>query len=60
MVGRTKIVDEAVELTYFMRGAIQYHDMFETTYHERQRMNAFIEKHLKNEAAKPANMARNY
>ncbi len=60
MVGRTKIVDEAIELTYFMRGAIQYETMFETTYHERQRMGVFIDKRLKDEGAKPPQMNRVY
>ncbi len=60
MDSRTKIVDEAVELTYFMRGAVQYHDMYETTYHERQRMTKFIEKRLKDEAAKPPTSNRVY
>lgn len=60
MDSRTKIVDEAVELSYFMRGAIQYEDMFDTTYHERQRMGNFIEKRLKDEGAKPPQMNRVY
>lgn len=60
MDSRTKIVDEAVELVYFMRGAVQYPDMFETTYHERQRISTFIEKRLKDEGAKPPSMSRVY
>jgi len=60
MDSRTKIVDEAVELVYFMRGSIQYHDIYETTYHERQRVSAFIEKRLKDEASKPPSMAKVY
>ncbi len=60
MDSRTRIVDEAVELTYWMRGGIQYPDMFETTYHERQRIGKFIEKRLKEEGAKPPTMSRVY
>lgn len=60
MDSRTKIVDEAVELIYFMRGAVQYSDMFETTYHERQRISNFIEKRLKDEGAKPPSISRVY
>jgi len=47
------IVDDVVELTYFMRGAISYEEMMRRTYGERQRVAHFIEKHLKQEAKKP-------
>ena len=57
---RTKIVDEAIELVYFMRGSMQYFDMLETTYHERQRISNFIEKRLKDEGAKPPGMNKVY
>lgn len=60
MDARTSIVDEAVEITYFMRGAIQYLDIYETTYAERQRMNVFIENRLKTEGAKPPGMNKVY
>lgn len=60
MAGRTKLVDEIVQLVYFMRGAIQYHDMYETTYHERQRIGKFIEERLKDEGAKPPQFNRVY
>jgi len=60
MAGRTRLVDEIVNLVYFMRGAIQYHDMYETTYHERQRIAKFIEERLKDEGAKPPTVARVY
>ena len=60
MDARTKIVDEALELTYFMRGAVQYFDMLEFTYAERQRVANFIERRLKDESAKPATVNRVY
>lgn len=60
MDARTKIVDEAIELTYFMRGAVQYFDMLEMTYAERQRFSSFIEKRLKDEGAKPHGISRVY
>lgn len=60
MASRTKMVDEIISLTYFMRGAMQYHDMYETTYHERQRIGKFIEERLKEEGAKPASINRVY
>ncbi len=60
MASRTRLVDEIIQLTYFMRGAIQYHDMYETTYHERQRISKFIEERLKDEGAKPPSANRVY
>jgi hypothetical protein len=60
MDARTRLTDEVIELVYWMRGAIQYHDMWDTTYHERQRISSFIEKRLKDEGAKPPLMARVY
>lgn len=53
-------MDEAIDLVYFMRGSIQYFDMYETTYHERQRMAMFIDKRLKDEGEKPPTMGRVY
>jgi hypothetical protein len=60
MDARTALTDEAIELVYFMRGAVQYFDMWETTYYERQRFSKFIEQRLKDEGAKPASVARVY
>ena len=60
MDARTKIVDEAIELSYFMRGAIQYNEMLDTTYAERQRISTFIEKRLKDEGSKPHGISRVY
>jgi len=41
------------ELTYFMRGAIQYDDMFDMCFLERQKVSEFIEKRLEVEKKKP-------
>lgn len=60
MDSRTAIVDEAIQLTWFMRGSVQLESMYETTYAERQRMNVFIEKRLKDEGAKPPTMNKVY
>lgn len=60
MDARTKLVDEAWELAWFMRGSIQYDDVFNTTYQERQRAYVFIEKRLKDEMAKPPTMTKVY
>lgn len=40
------IVQSCIELSYFMRGAIQYHDMLLTTPGERDMIGDFITKRL--------------
>lgn len=57
---RTRLVDEALELVYFMRGSVQYFDIYEMTYHERQRCANFIERRLKDEGSKPIQINRVY
>jgi len=47
------VVDDVIELTYFMRGAISYEEMLRRTYGERSRIAGFIERRLKQEAKKP-------
>lgn len=47
------IVDNVIELSYFMRGAIPYEEMLRRTYGERERIGSFIEKRLKKESQKP-------
>ena len=51
MINRLKrearaIVHNCIELSYFMRGAIQYHDMLLTTPAEREIFSDFISKRL--------------
>lgn len=46
------LFDEIIALTYFMRGAIQYEDMFNCTFYERRRIEQFIENRLKIEGKK--------
>ena len=41
-----QIIRGVVELVYFMRGAIQYHDMMLMTYVEREIVKDFIESRL--------------
>lgn len=36
------IIREIVELVWYMRGSVQYHDMLNTTVFEREIMNAFL------------------
>lgn len=43
-----------VELTYFMRGSIQYHDMLHMSIPERNAISEFISSHLERELKKPA------
>ena len=50
---RRKIVDTIVQLVYFMRGAVQYNDMFAMTLMEREAIASFIEKRLESEQKKP-------
>lgn len=51
MIGQLKaearsIVHQCVELAYFMRGAIQYHDLLQMSFAEREIVRDFIEKRL--------------
>ena len=41
------IVSNIVELCWYMRGGIQYHDMLMMTYFERQTVQDFISKRMK-------------
>lgn len=47
------IIDDIIELAYFMRGAITYDQMLWRTHGERDRIAAFVEKRLKKEATHP-------
>ena len=47
------IIDEAVYLSYYMRGAITYEQVLLRTPGERQRIEKFIEKRLEKEGKKP-------
>ena len=59
-VGAASIIDDNIQLAYFMRGAISYHDLMEMTYMERQRVSEFINNRLTEEKEKPAHMPRVY
>jgi len=45
-IDTTAIVDEVIELSYFMRGSIGYEEMMRRTPGERQRISSFVEKRL--------------
>ena len=44
------LLDEIISIAYFMRGAIQYDDLWFRTPVERQKMSDFIEKRLELES----------
>ena len=45
----THIINNIIEICYFMRGSIQYETMFELTFFERQCIEEFIRKRLEQE-----------
>lgn len=51
-VGKKNIIDHTITLVYFMRGAIQYHDMLNTTFYERSRIDDFVNERLEFEFKK--------
>lgn len=46
------IISNCIELTYFMRGAIQYDDMMALTPKERKLVAAFLDKRMEIEGKK--------
>jgi hypothetical protein len=49
---RTRIIKSIVQLVYFMRGSIQYNDMMNMSFVEREIISNFIEERLENESKK--------
>lgn len=49
---RDKILDSAISLVYFMRGAIQYETMFKLAFVERRAIEVFLENRLEHERKK--------
>jgi hypothetical protein len=47
------LIQGIIQLVYFMRGSIQYHDMFELTPAERDLMDNFLAKRLEAEGKNP-------
>lgn len=47
---RKRILQDIVQLVYFMRGAVQYKDMYEMTLVEREAVGDFIRSRLEVEA----------
>lgn len=46
------LIDSAVALAWYMRGSLQYHDAYDLTPYERERLNDFITNRI--EAQKDA------
>lgn len=49
---RKKLIKGVIQLVYFMRGAIQYQEMMQMSYIEREMVGDFIEKRLEDESKK--------
>jgi len=47
-----QIIESAISICYFMRGGIQYKDMFRTTHEERELMGKFLKKRMEQEKDK--------
>ena len=47
------IIDACIEISFYMRGGVQYEDAFNLTPAERSRMVGFISKRIDNELKKP-------
>ena len=47
------LIDECIQISYFMRGALTYEEALQRTPGERQRIGNFIEKRLEQEAKSP-------
>lgn len=47
------MVDSAIVISYYMRGAVQLDSMWHKTPFERDRLRIFLEKRLKAEGDKP-------
>lgn len=50
--GTDTLMDHAINIAYYMRGAIQFEEIFERTYYERMKIVQFIKKHLDAESEK--------
>lgn len=49
---RTRIISSIIQLVYFMRGSVQYRDMLDLTFFERNSISEFIESRLEIELKK--------
>lgn len=49
----SQILEEIVELTYYMRGSIQYNDLLHLSIPEKRAISDFISNRLEHELKKP-------
>lgn len=49
---REDLMDEVIDLSYFMRGALSYDSAYHMTYIERTRMKTFLHTRLEEESKK--------
>lgn len=49
---RKRLLTSIIQLVYFMRGSIQYKDMFQMTFVEREAVSEFVEKRIESEQKK--------
>ena len=56
----SSIIENAIAIVYYMRGAIRYFDYYEMTYLERQKVTDFLEKRFREESQKPPHINRVY
>jgi hypothetical protein len=50
--GNRNLIKSAIHIAYFMRGGVQYEDVLERSYFERNEMIDYINERLKSEAEK--------
>ena len=50
--GSKNLIQNAIHISYFMRGAIQYESVLDRTFFERNEMIEYINERLKNESKK--------
>lgn len=48
-----QLLQEIIEITYFMRGSVQYQSGFILTFIERQQINEFLKKRIEKEVNNP-------
>jgi len=51
------IIQQVIELTYFMRGSMQYHTIMQISVPERKMIASFLEQRIQEELKKPAGHA---
>ena len=50
--GSENLIDQAINIAYYMRGSIQYEEIFNRTFLERKKIVDFINRHMEKEMEK--------